>query len=161
MWCWCRFGHVTPRKLPVGGDSGRGAERAEDAQGTPTQSHISPSILVYEDYPWAACCTATARAKSFNAVFNLRFRGGLVFKADRLLYHSTLGLTRRVQSAGVHRKVDVRLPGKGISNGCGGARPDHLIITMIKWIRTSRLSIKNSLSAEVPRTTVTKCTAVN
>ena len=28
---------------------GRGAARAEDAQGTPTQSHISPSILVYED----------------------------------------------------------------------------------------------------------------
>jgi len=25
------------------------AARAEDAQGTPTQSHISPSILVYED----------------------------------------------------------------------------------------------------------------
>jgi len=39
------------------------------------------------------------------------------------------------------RKVDVRLP--GIHNG---ARPVHLIITMIKWIRTSRLSIKNSLS---------------
>ena len=30
-------------------DSGRGAARAEDAQGTPTQSHISPSILVYEE----------------------------------------------------------------------------------------------------------------
>jgi len=29
--------------------SGRGTTRAEDAQGTPTQSHISPSILVYED----------------------------------------------------------------------------------------------------------------
>ena len=29
--------------------SGRGAARAEDAQGTPTQSHISPSMLVYED----------------------------------------------------------------------------------------------------------------
>jgi len=28
---------------------GRGAARAEDAQGTPTQSHMSPSILVYED----------------------------------------------------------------------------------------------------------------
>jgi len=27
-----------------------------------------------------------------------------------------------------------------------GARPVHLIITMIKWFRTSRLSIKNSLS---------------
>jgi len=27
----------------------RGTTRAEDDQGTPTQSHISPSILVYED----------------------------------------------------------------------------------------------------------------
>ena len=43
------------------------------------------------------------------------------------------------------RKVDVRLLGKGNSNS-HGARPVHLIITMIKWIRTSRLSIKNSLS---------------
>ena len=40
------------------------------------------------------------------------------------------------------RKVDVRLPGLGNSNS-HGARPVHLIITMIKWIRTSRLSIKN------------------
>jgi len=44
------------------------------------------------------------------------------------------------------RKVDVRLPGKGNSN-YHGARPVHPIITMIKWIRTIRLSIKNSLSA--------------
>ena len=29
-------------------DSGRDAARAEDAQETPTQSHISPIILVYE-----------------------------------------------------------------------------------------------------------------
>ena len=29
--------------------SGRGAARAEDAQGTPTQGHISSSIVVYED----------------------------------------------------------------------------------------------------------------
>jgi len=28
---------------------GRGTARAEDAQGTPTQSHISPSILLYAD----------------------------------------------------------------------------------------------------------------
>ena len=28
-----------------------------------------------------------------------------------------------------------------------GARPVHLIITIIKWIQTSRLSIKNSLSS--------------
>ena len=29
--------------------SGRGTTRAEDAQGKPTQNHLSPSILVYED----------------------------------------------------------------------------------------------------------------
>jgi len=46
---------------------------------------------------------------------------------------------------GPSRKVDARLPGKGNSNS-HGARPVHLIITMIKWIQTSRLSIKNSLS---------------
>ena len=43
------------------------------------------------------------------------------------------------------RKVDVRLPGKGNSNS-HGAKPACLIITMIKWIRASKLSIKNSLS---------------
>ena len=30
--------------------SGRGAARADGDQGSPTQSHISPSILVYEDW---------------------------------------------------------------------------------------------------------------
>ena len=35
-------------------------------------------------------------------------------------------------------KVDVRLPGKMNSNS-DGARPVHLVITMIKWIRTSRV----------------------
>jgi len=29
--------------------TGRGTTSAKDAQGTPTQSHISPSKLVYED----------------------------------------------------------------------------------------------------------------
>ena len=46
---------------------------------------------------------------------------------------------------GLARKVNVRLPGKGNSNS-HGARPVHLIITMIKWIRISRLSLKNSPS---------------
>ena len=42
-------------------------------------------------------------------------------------------------------RVSVRLPGKGnLNSHC--ARPVHLIITMIKWIRTSRLSIEESLS---------------
>ena len=56
------------------------------------------------------------------------------------------GMTK---TQGVHcavsRKVDVRVPGKVNSNS-HGARPVHLIITMIKWIRTSRLSINNSVS---------------
>ena len=34
------------------GHHGRGAMRAEYAQGKPTQSHSSPSILVYEDNCW-------------------------------------------------------------------------------------------------------------
>ena len=38
----------------------------------------------------------------------------------------------------------MRLPGKEKSN-FHGARPVHLIITMTKWIHTSRLSIKTSL----------------
>ena len=46
------------------------------------------------------------------------------------------------------RKVDVRLPGKGKSNSYD-ARPVHLIITRLQWIRTSRLSTKNSLSVSL------------
>ena len=39
----------------------------------------------------------------------------------------------------------VMLPGKGNPN-FHGAMPVHLIITMMKWTRTSRLSKKSSLS---------------
>ena len=53
------------------------------------------------------------------------------------------GLVQGRAAPTCHRKVDVRLPGKG-------ARPVHLIITMIKWIRTRRLPIKNSLSPPRP-----------
>ena len=42
-WVW------EGREGQKGDLSGRGTARAEDAQGTPTQSHISPSILVYEE----------------------------------------------------------------------------------------------------------------
>ena len=55
---------------------------------------------------------------------------------------------RQGWARGVHllaRTVDVRLPGKGNSN-FHGARPVHLIITMITWIRSSRLSTTNSFS---------------
>jgi len=40
---------------------------------------------------------------------------------------------------------EVALPGKGDSNS-HGAGPFHPTISMIKWIRIRRLSIKNSLS---------------
>ena len=43
------------------------------------------------------------------------------------------------------RKVDVRLPGNGNSKS-HSARPVHRIISMMKWIRTGRLSMMNSLS---------------
>ena len=49
---------------------------------------------------------------------------------------------------GPPRKVDVRLPGKGNSKS-HGARPVHLFITMTQRIRTSRLSLKTSLSLEL------------
>ena len=42
------------------------------------------------------------------------------------------------------RKVDVRLPANGDSKS-HGARPAHPIITMIKWIWTSGMAIKNYL----------------
>ena len=42
-------------------------------------------------------------------------------------------------------KADIRLPGKG-NLSFYGARPVHLVITMIKWIQTSRLPMKKSLS---------------
>ena len=46
------------------------------------------------------------------------------------------------------RKVDVRLPGKGNSNS-HGARPVRPIITMIKWIRTSRLPVKKNFLSPI------------
>ena len=46
------------------------------------------------------------------------------------------------------RRVDVRLPRKGRLNS-HGARPVHLIITMMKWIPASRFLIKNALFGQV------------
>ena len=46
------------------------------------------------------------------------------------------------------RKVDTRLPAKGNSNSYG-ARPVHQIISMTKWIRSSSLTMKNSLSGSL------------
>ena len=66
--------------------------------------------------------------------------GGGCPPRDRLVSERHHAARRR------HRKVAVRLPGKGNPNS-HGTRPVHQIITMIKWIRTSSLSIKNALSS--------------
>ena len=52
----------------------------------------------------------------------------------------------------IHTQADTRLPGKGNSNFYG-ARPVHQIISMIKWTRTSRFSIKKSISSTSVRST--------
>ena len=46
----------------------------------------------------------------------------------RLFHHPSQILVSKTS------KIDVRVPGKENSN-CHGARPVHLIITMIKWIQ--------------------------
>jgi len=69
-----------------------------------------------------------------------------VLEAEDVLDLAGVEVRPRCIHQNLLRKVDVRLPGKGDSNS-HGARPVHLIITMTKWIRTSRLSIKNSLSS--------------
>ena len=55
---------------------GRGAARAEDVQGTPTQSHISQSILVYEDIPLKG--VPTWRGRTHAAFFEKRSRSYLI-----------------------------------------------------------------------------------
>ena len=54
-------------------------------------------------------------------------------------------VVRLLARDGVTRKVNMRLPGKGNSH-THGARPVHQIISTMKWIRTGKLSIQNSLS---------------
>ena len=58
------------------------------------------------------------------------------------------------------RKSAVRLPGKENSNS-HGARPVHHIITMTKWIWTSRLAIKNSLSPTRRTTSISSGRVLN
>ena len=67
------------------------------------------------------------------------------FLGGRLESLLSCSLIARQSLAPSTRKVDVRLSGKGNPNS-QGARPVHLIITMIKRFRTSRLSINNSFS---------------
>ena len=67
-------------------DSERGAARAEDAPGTPTQSHISPGILVYEDRMNGPICNAPQAREVTNVrTHNLNIYGYYYF----YYYHYT------------------------------------------------------------------------
>ena len=86
-----------------------GTTRAEDSQGTPTQSHISPSILVYEDKTHQHCSQqepglTNLMRKQLTANVQ-RFRGGLVFKAHRLCVslNSRLERNKEEERAGTLR----------------------------------------------------------
>ena len=95
----------------------------------------------------AACeeCLSRSRAAAKQGRA-LRFVKGLLFRFTVHHAHDSPGVYQEAPDPPPSpRKVDVRLPEKGNSNS-HGAKPVLLVITMIKWIRTSRSSIKNSLS---------------
>ncbi len=76
--------------------AGRGTARAEDAQGTPTQSHISTSILVYEE--------RRARAHQIGgpkqAVTELVFRLDAPAPQERVVCERNRDLSRATTPAG-------------------------------------------------------------
>ena len=119
---------------------------------------------------WAAWATTGAIAFLFRVLGIVMCAVSMVdfeLSASSQLYHSMLktipkvvlnvyehgiGVGSLMQSPDSNRrestgKVNIKLPGKGNSNS-HGARPVHQIITMMEWIRTSRLSIKMSLSPQ-------------
>ena len=94
--------------------SGRGTTRAEDAQGTPTQSHISPSIPVYEDIirfraktcAWVSGVGLREQGDGFTVEGCSGSEAGSYLRLIDFVYHSTLGLRvikkkrRRLKSYG-------------------------------------------------------------
>ena len=77
---------------------------------------------------------------SKNAVGAISVRQGSCSTGPHLIraWHSSINLSI------VSRKVDIRLPGKGDSDSLGVRG-----FSIIQWIRTSSLPIKNSLSRQV------------
>ena len=61
--CVFRKWRIPNGRITIRAYTGRGTTRAEDAQGTPTHSHISPSVLVYEENH-NFCGAETVRAYS-------------------------------------------------------------------------------------------------
>ena len=102
--------------------NGRGTARAADAQGTPTQSHISLSILLYEDKPCHEEDTAGVQTHQFTlvvqqSVCHVHFRNivdrlmvgwswlgvrkdGSSQNRPRVVYHQVYFSTRRLAAVG-------------------------------------------------------------
>ena len=108
-----------------------GYHKAEDAQGTPTQSRVSPSILVYREgkkytkwnrlvyeeqsFRWTAAWKNRwlQNGLHFSIQEQLlygnvqRFRGGIVFEVHRIFIHPTLVLRviKKTRSSGLPARV--------------------------------------------------------
>ena len=74
---------------------GRGAARAEDAQGTPTQRHISPSILVHGESSIESC-TEWYRSRFKNNCFAVMRSSSKVGSYLRLVDFLSLNSRPRV-----------------------------------------------------------------
>ena len=67
---------ITPRDRPRAGWLNRmDTTRVEDAQGTPTQSHIAPSVRVYEENALGSC-RATGSGEGDHVVITSTNHGG-------------------------------------------------------------------------------------
>jgi len=101
-----------------------------------------PALPSWERAPAVAALPSGPPLSAYGIAYRRVYACSIAYR--RFYGVSTCGLFKQTRFSPLcgrtSRKVDVRLPGKGNSNP-HGARPVHLIITMIQWIRTSRLSI--------------------
>ena len=124
---------------------GRGTTRAEDAQGTPNQGHISPSTLVCAAVTLYRFCTELH--SQVLSCFILKMRVVATFQVLVSLAVSAQEWIMYPGQAMLRLTWEGRCKATGRGNSSSqSARPFHHIISMIKWTWTCRLSIKNSLS---------------
>jgi len=110
--------------------------------------YVDGQLTCAEDAAWRGAGTAFIAAQEVIHCFwhsEIYYTNALLLLVGSTCVVMFVAQKQLIDTCMEIRKVDVRLPAKGNSNS-HGARPVHLIITMIKWNRTSRLSIKNSLS---------------
>ena len=129
-------------------DIGGGRELAEMIKGGVVALELD--VTDRESIAAAAAQVASSGLQLDAVVCN----AGVMLERDGCDLAATIEPTFRVNVDGVVAVTEAFISqiadGGQIINVSSGARPVHLIITMIKWVRTSRLSIKNSLSRQAP-----------